>query len=394
MIYFDRFPIYKNLYNDDRDISIYKINDVNIISKNLYYPNVLLSDNIIPIREKSMSLDISYDNFKINDNINITNIEQNPVFFFIYNTNNYLHFIYDTLPYLISFFELKKEIPNLKLLIQYPHDEINELYKYISEFYDLLELDYIFVNNYTKYSELYISSSFTHGLNSNKPPHPAIFEFFSNISNKVNNLKPSFDLYDNIYISRRTWKHNDMSNIGTNYTTRRYMENENELVEILEKNNYKEIFCENQSIIEKIYVFNNAKKIIGLSSGGIINVLFCNKNTEIIIIESPLFFDINKRVKYAFTNQNVIYFNKCYHLDNDLYKLNMRVKTSDNKYGEIDKIEDDYITIRIVNNYLEGWDLNKEYYLSKYKKNDIIILDNGINSPFKIDLDEFIKLKI
>lgn len=394
MIYFDRFPIYKKLYNDDRDISIYKINDVNIISKNLYYPNVLLSDNIIPIREKSMSLDISYDNFKINDNINITNIEQNPVFFFIYNTNNYLHFIYDTLPYLISYFELKKEIPNLKLLIQYPHDEINELYKYISEFYDLLELDYIFVNNYTKYSELYISSSFTHGLNSNKPPHPVIFKFFSNISNKVNNLKPSFDLYDNIYISRRTWKHNNMSNIGTNYTTRRYMENENELVEILEKNNYKEIFCENQSIIEKIYVLSNAKKIIGLLSGGIINILFCNKNTEIIIIESPLYFDINKRIKYAFINNNVIYFNKCYHLNDNLYKLNMRVKTSDNKYGEIDKIENDYITIRIVNNYLEGWDLNKEYYLSKYKKNDIIILDNGINSPFKIDLDEFIKLKI
>lgn len=394
MIYFDRFPIYKKLYNDDRDISIYKINDVNIISKNLYYPNVLLSDNIIPIREKSMSLDISYDNFKINDNINITNIEQNPVFFFIYNTNNYLHFIYDTLPYLISYFELKKEIPNLKLLIQYPHDEINELYKYISEFYDLLELDYIFVNNYTKYSELYISSSFTHGFDSNKPPHPAIFDFFLNISNKVNNLKPSFDLYDNIYISRRTWKHNNMSNIGTNYTTRRYMENENELVEILEKNNYKEIFCENQSIIEKIYVLSNAKKIIGLLSGGIINILFCNKNTEIIIIESPLYFDINKRIKYAFINNNVIYFNKCYHLNDNLYKLNMRVKTSDNKYGEIDKIENDYITIRIVNNYLEGWDLNKAYYLSKYAKNDIIILDNGINSPFKIDLDEFIKLKI
>jgi hypothetical protein len=394
MIYFDELDIYKKIYDDERNISIYKINNVNIISSNLYYPNILLSSNIIPIREKSMSLDISYNNFKINNNIIINNIENTPVFFFIYNTNNYLHFIYDTLPYLISFFELKKEIPNLKLLIQYPHNEVNELYKYIKEFYDLLDLDYIFVNNYTKYSELYISSSYTHGLDSNKPPHYSIFDFFLNISKKVNDLKPSFKLYDNVYISRRTWIHNDMSNIGTNYTTRRYMENENQLVEILEKNNYKEIFCENQSIIEKIYVLNNAKKIIGLSSGGIINIIFCNKNTEIIIIESPLFFTINKRIKYAFINQNVIYFDKCYHLDDDLYKLNMRVKTTDNKYGEIDKIEHDFITLRIVDSYLEGWDLNKSFNLVKYKKKDIIIIDNGINSPFKIDLEEFIKLNI
>ena len=224
------------------------------------------------------------------------------------------------------------------------------------------------------------------------PPHPIIFDFYRNITKIVNNLKVSYDIYDNIYISRRTWMHNDMSNIGTNYTTRRYMENENELVKILEKKGYKEIFCENQSIIEKIYILSNAKKIIGSTSGGMINILFCNKKTEITMIISPLFFDINKRVKYAFINNNVTYFNKCYHLDEDIFKLNMRVKTKNNIYGEIYKIENDNITLRIVNNYLEGWDLNKSFQLEKYNKNDLEIIDNGINSPWKIDIDEFVKI--
>lgn len=392
-IYFDELPKYLSLYNnEERDISIYKLNNTNVISNNLYYPNILLSSNIIPIREKSISLDISYNNFIINNNIILTYTENNPLFYFVYNTNNYLHFIYDTLPYLISYFELKKQIPNLKLLIQYPHNEIKKLYKYIIEFYNLLKIDYIFINNYTKYQELYISSSYTHGIDSNKPPHPIIFDFYSNITKLVNNLKPSYKIYENIYISRRTWIHNDLSNIGTNYTTRRYLENEDELVKILDNKGYKEIFCENQSIIEKIYVLNNAKKIIGASSGGMINILFCNKNTKIIMIVSPLFFDINKRIKYAFVNNNITYFDKCHHLDNNIFKLNMRVKTKNNIYGEIYKIEDDNITLRIVNNYLEGWDLNKSFQLEKYNKKNIEIIDNGINSPWKIDIDEFKKI--
>ena len=46
-----------------------------------------------------------------------------------------------------------------------------------------------------------------------------------NVSN-LGNIK-------NIYISRRTWLNSDKSNIGTDYTSRRKMINENELVEQL-----------------------------------------------------------------------------------------------------------------------------------------------------------------
>ena len=40
-----------------------------------------------------------------------------PLFFFIYNTDNYFHFLYDSLPYLISFFELKKYLIFINILL-------------------------------------------------------------------------------------------------------------------------------------------------------------------------------------------------------------------------------------------------------------------------------------
>ena len=50
--------------------------------------------------------------------INYNNKVETPVFFFIYNVENYYHFIYDTLPYLYYYFEVKKSVSNLKLLIE------------------------------------------------------------------------------------------------------------------------------------------------------------------------------------------------------------------------------------------------------------------------------------
>ena len=54
--------------------------------------------------------------------------------------DNYFHFVYDTLPYLISFFELKKEIPNLKLLMNYPNFQKNKFYTFVNEFLEILNI--------------------------------------------------------------------------------------------------------------------------------------------------------------------------------------------------------------------------------------------------------------
>ena len=41
------------------------------------------------------------------------NICNMPLFLFIYNTDNYFHFLYDSLPYLISYLHIKNDIPEL-----------------------------------------------------------------------------------------------------------------------------------------------------------------------------------------------------------------------------------------------------------------------------------------
>ena len=56
--------------------------------------------------------------FELDRNIIVDEVND-PVFFFIYNTDNYYHFIYDTLPYLITYNHLKSDISNLKLLMNY-----------------------------------------------------------------------------------------------------------------------------------------------------------------------------------------------------------------------------------------------------------------------------------
>ena len=62
---------------------------------------------------KGISKDIKFDEEKTTKNF-----ESESLFYFIYNTDNYFHFVYDTLPYLISFMEMKKTKPNLKLLMK------------------------------------------------------------------------------------------------------------------------------------------------------------------------------------------------------------------------------------------------------------------------------------
>ena len=105
-------PIDKN----GREIIIFKIQNVMLVGKSIFYPNLLLysfDHNLVynPIKEKTMSLEKLSSPLEINIDVpHFTTVNTTPVFFFIYNTDNYYHFLYDTLPYLITFIHLKKNI--------------------------------------------------------------------------------------------------------------------------------------------------------------------------------------------------------------------------------------------------------------------------------------------
>jgi capsular polysaccharide biosynthesis protein len=387
-----------NLYREDtngRDINIHKVNNVKLVGDDLYYPNCLFysldsSKVFKPINESIMSLLKNKDNGDGNYNIDNSydKVVTDSLFFFIYNTDNYYHFVYDTLPYLISFFEIKKNIKDLKLLMNYPNTSKTEHYKFVIEFLEILGInsnDIIIGDKKTLYNEIYFSTSYTHDSKSNLPPRKEIYDFYQKIVNKIKSDNKINNLPKKIYVSRRSWIHGDLSNIGTNYTSRRKLINEDELVKNLEKLGYKEIFTEKLSTVEKVLMFSEVESVIGAIGGGLCNVLFSNKNTKLYAIISPTFLDVNYRFKYSFSNVNTTYFNETKHVESDEYKKFMRVKVN-NIIGEIEDIDDNNLLISYTEQKVAGW--NNEVKTKKIlvKKEECEILDNGLNSAWVVNI--------
>jgi len=257
---------------------------------------------------------------------------------------------------------------------------------------------------------MYVSSSLTHGGFSNNPPckeyYSIINKVINNSFNKIEtnkyNDKDKVNEYDYIYISRRTWINNDISNIGTNYTTRRKMINEDELVEELNKIGFKEIFTENLSTDEKINIFYNAKMIVGSIGGGMSNLLFSKPETKSFVIVTPYFLDINNRFRFTLENTNITYINdvKTYTEGNSI-PLYCRCKissnnTNKNKIGEIvnwrfTNNKEEYL-INISNNDIAGFNNEIIFKQEWFFSDELELMDEGLNSPYIVDINKTIDL--
>jgi hypothetical protein len=382
--------------NNNRTIKLYQLKDCQFDENKSFYPEVLIyshnnKESYNPINERILSLDKLTIKKEITVKLNPTvSFEELPVFYFIYNTENYYHFIYDTLPYLITFNVIKKRLPNLKLLINFPNHQTKHIYKFVSEFLDIIginEEDLLFVDNQKIYKNVYISSSYTHGIDSNLPPRIEVYDFFKEIvTSKLG--KFNFSLPKKFYISRRSWKHNDFSNIGTNYTLKRKMSNEDELVNLLLCNGYSEIFTEKLNSLEKLNLFYNAESIVGSIGGGLCNVLFSKPNTKLISIVSPTFLEVNSRFKYSLDVVDTTYFMKTTHIELGEFKTGMRVQCDNlSIVGEIIEVNDNDLTIIYSDNAVAGWNNQVEFKKTTVPSNLCYKLDNGLNSPFSIDIE-------
>lgn len=395
-----------------RNIGYSLFQNVQITGRNYYYPNVLLYEKsnsnslFSPYDEKVMSLNkISfYDDNIYNDAIkNIENpkIIYEKVFFFIYNFDNYYHYLYDTLPYLYTYLELKKIDSAIKLLVNYPNKDKAEFYRFNEEFlFKIVKNNDIIIHNENNiYEFLYISTSLTHGGLSNSPPRKEIFEIYNTIIKNINfdNIQDIYkekSKYKKLYISRRTYLNNDTSNIGTDYTSRRKMINEDELVDELNKKGFQEIFAENLNTDEKIYLFSNAEQIVGSIGGGMANLLFSQSLVKSYIIVSPYFLDINYRFKYSMENTNIQYFYetnvfiKNGNENKQEVSLYCRVQITDtdnmfyNKIGEIIEYCDNKYKVALSNNDVAGFNNNYSFLNVFFFSNEFKLLDKGLNSPY------------
>lgn len=388
------------LFDEDsngRSIDISRFENVRLIGN--YYPDVKFycGDKIFsPIRETIMSMPDMI--FNTSCSKETKRIENCPVFFFIYNVDNYYHFVYDTLPYLISYQSLKKTIPQLKILINVANSQQNKLNKFVVEFLELFniqESDLIYSNEETLYNTVYVSNSYTHDDKSNLPPRKEIYDLYKSLSDNVKKLDGFVGeelLPRKLYISRRSHKHGNYDNIGTNYTTRRNLKNEDQLVILLESYGYLEVFTELMSTKEKIILFRNCTDVIGPIGGGLCNVLFSKPNTKLTAIVSPGFLDINGRFSYSFANVSTKYFNATQHIEVGKYKKYMRVFLKNlNVVGEIKDIQDNKLNVIYSLDALAGWNAQTAYYNVWVEQNEVDIIDNGLNSEWFMDLDKFQK---
>lgn len=375
------------------EINIHVLNDVVFTGPSLCYPNLVLYSNLDntfyqPLEESTMSLrnvDITH---KINHKVENTSKTYNdPVFYFIYNTDNYYHFIYDTLPYLISYKKLKSVTKNLKLLMHYSHGD--KFYKFVTEFLEILKIDesdVVILNKDTMYSYVYISSTYTYGSDPKQQPRTEIYDLYKEIVENVKKLNIKKQFPKKFYISRRSWIHNDFSNIGTNYTTRRKCENENELVDLLKSQGYEEIFTEKLSTVDKILLFNNAESIVSAIGGGIVNVLFSKPLCKLITLVSPTFLDVNYRFTYSLNKVNAYYFWDTKHTESSEFKQFMRVQ-SENVVGEIEEVLNDEILVKYSDEKITGWNASMTYKTMLLKKEKCKKLDNGLNCSWSLNLE-------
>jgi hypothetical protein len=397
---------------NSRYINVYQLDGVELVGE-LIYPNtrvLSIEDNKLynPMNERVMSL----EGLEEEDSLDYvapkwTHVVEDPVFFFMHNTDNYYHFLYDTIPYLISYLKMKEAYPDLKLLMTYPNAGIrrrtslmkhpaSKLYLFISEFLELaginIEKDILFAEAGVQYETLIMSESYTHGHDSNAPPREEVYDLLRDISKDI---KPNTDHGQKLYISRSSWKHKNTSNMGTDYTTRRRLENEDELVDFLESLGYKEIFTEIMSTEEKIGVFKQATHVVGAIGGGMLNTLFCPKTTEVECIISPTFLDVNKRFSYGLPI-NTRMFVDTEHVEKGTYKNHMRASDGQGNVGEICMMNSD-VEGKIGLKYLDqkgvaGWNLKADYRRKLVREEDLKLLDGGLNSAWTMNLDRFKKM--
>lgn len=395
-----KYTIIKEKDDTCRDIGYTIIENCKLVGRNSFNPNVLIYNGelISPYDEKVMSL--NKESFYDDNKYEITESEMSiegskykySVFFFIYNFDNYYHFLYDTLSYLYTYLYLKNKIPELKLLINYPNKFKKDFYRFNMEFLEKIvsKDDILLYQKEHIYSKMYISSSLTHGGFSNNPPRPEIYKIFQIIKSKVVlNIKTP----ELIYVSRRTWINNDKTNIGTDYTTRRKMINEDILVGELTQLGFVEIFAENLTTDEKIKMFSNAKIIIGSIGGGMANLVFSNKSTKSIVLVTPYFLDINYRFKYSMESSDITYYNDIQTFkQNNSIPLFCRAKIINeeseyfNKIGEIVEFTNDKYKVNISNNDVVGFNNLIKYEEEYFDNVDLELLDNGLNSPYTVNL--------
>ena len=200
-------------------------------------------------------------------------------FFYWYSRplQNYYHALYDSLGCLFYYIQVKLTHPNLKLVLNKNHNKIEKWPPFVKEILELLEIPYEYTDEHAVYENVYFGNTLNQDEKGMRvTPEPGYFLVLESLINCALMKELDVPRYDNIYISRRT-KHNPNYSrelIGEDNTQKRGCVNEDEIVDILTKQGFVEVFGENYTLAEKITMFSRMTKYVTFSGAGITNTFF------------------------------------------------------------------------------------------------------------------------
>ena len=269
--------------DDKKQLFSYVLDDVIIARKN--YPQILKikKDNYdfsyLTLRNSALN---NYgihkyikDDEVINENLYFI---ENPCFLLFDDYfENYLHYIVESFLKLKYFILLKKEIKDLKLLMfdyVYDVDFIKESFKlYLGDEFENVYKNIIFImpNDNIKINRLLIPNKCYLWPDTGELPE-SLYDMFNVMSSKVN-----IDTKKNgVYISRQ-------DTIKKNWWHNRNLQNEIELIESIKNElNYDIVELMDLNLSDKIKIFKTY-------SASMINLVFCEKNTNFHMISHPIY---------------------------------------------------------------------------------------------------------
>ena len=177
-------------------------------------------------------------------------------------SHNYFHWFGDALQRVE--FLIEKKYPELILLSKnYENKE------YVTEILDGLNLNYIFLDD----NKTYLVE------NLDITTHAAVSGNFD--SNLINNISKRLK---NLYLEENNKNYVDRIWISRQSADKRKISNTEEVFDILDDYDFKIIEFENLKLIEQIQLVNSAKVLGGVHGAGLTNMLFLDKNKDVIEI--------------------------------------------------------------------------------------------------------------
>lgn len=294
--------IYKPSYNttSTQEPTITKSPELFIYKLNGYYghidSNSFYNKNHIII-ERSQGIDIDFCNYQAGPIMlhgrsralikNLPTYEKitEPCLFLGGNGSfNYYHLLIEIFPKLKLFIDNQEKYLNVKTLI------LNKKVLQTPQFMEALQilllksqinftLKFFDTDSAVLFNEVYYITAANNTLfNSKKAQYYSQYTYFSkNLLSQMQNIylsemKDPKLLINKIFLRRS-------NGLLSKHNRRNY--NEQEIAEIFIKHGYKEIYIENYSFREQIFIFNNAKEIAGPTGAAWTNLIFSKPNIKL-----------------------------------------------------------------------------------------------------------------